>query len=58
MDIPALSMAMSQINTSNAIGVCMLKKSMDNMEISGANMTKILEQSVTPNLGGNVDIKL
>lgn len=55
MDISALSISMNQINTSNDVGVAMLAKSLDVMETQGDSMTKMMEASVYPNLGQNID---
>lgn len=55
MDIAALSIAMNQIDLSNDIGVAMLSKSLDMMEVHGEGMTKMMEASVYPNLGQNID---
>lgn len=58
MDIPALSMDMSQINLSSQVGVAMLSKSLDTLEIMGEGMTKMMEASVTPHLGQNIDLSV
>lgn len=58
MDIPALSIAMSQINVTNQYNVAMLSKTLDTMEQSGDMMIKLMEQSVTPHLGQHVDISI
>lgn len=56
MDIAALSMAISLQNVNNDAGVLMLSKSLDTLEETGDNMIKMMEQSVTPNLGQNIDV--
>ena len=62
MDIPALSMAMSQSKLMNDFGVAMLSKSLDNMQDLGATLVETLdasmELSVNPNIGGNFDLKI
>lgn len=58
MDIPALSMAMAQTNVQSDIGVAVLSKSLDTFQDIGDGLTKMMEQSVTPYLGGNIDISL
>ena len=58
MDIPALSIAMSQMEVANQYNVVMLSKTLDTMEQSGAMMIKLMEQSVTPHLGQNIDISV
>ena len=58
MDIPALSMYMAQSQTLSNVGVAVLSQNLDAVRDMGDDMTKMLEQSVTPNLGGNIDISL
>lgn len=55
MDIAALSMSMSSAALCNQIGTAVLSKSLDNMEVMGEGMKKIMEASVQPHLGQNVD---
>lgn len=42
----------------NAVDTAMLKKSLDMVEANGAMLTKMMEQSVNPNIGANIDIRL
>ena len=58
MDIAALSMALSQMNVRQEAGISVMKKSMDQAEMSEDNMVKMLEQSVQPHIGGTVDLRL
>ena len=58
MDIAALSTAMSLSNVQSDFGVAMLDKSLENMEIMGDGMKKIMETSVNPHLGGNIDVSV
>ena len=58
MDIAAISMAMSQQNLMNNVNVALLSKSLDTVETAGADMVKMMEQSVSPNLGQNIDITI
>lgn len=58
MDIAALSMAQSQANLMSAVNVSVLSMSLDSIEESGASMIKMMEQSVNPELGQSIDIKL
>ena len=62
MDIPALSMALSQNKLLNDVGVAMLSKSLDTMQDTGAaivaSIDSIPETSVNPDIGGNIDIKV
>ncbi len=59
IDVAALSMAMSQSKVMNDFSTAMLSKSLDNYQETGDMLTKVvMEQSVAPNVGGNVDISL
>ncbi len=58
MDIASLSTALSMTQTSNDFGVVMLSKQLDSMETMGDSMVKLMERSVTPHLGGNIDISI
>jgi len=55
MDIASLSTAMSTQNILNDVSVAMLSKSLDTVEDMGNGMVKIMESSVTPYLGQNID---
>lgn len=55
MDIASLSTAMSTQNILNDVSVAMLSKSLDTVEDMGDRMVKIMESSVTPYLGQNID---
>lgn len=57
MDIPALSVAMSQANLINDCNIAVLAKTLDTVEESGELMIQMMEQSVTPHLGANIDIR-
>ncbi len=58
MDIAALSISMAQANVSSDFGIAMLDKSLETLEDTGNGFVKMMEQSVAPNLGSNVDISL
>lgn len=65
MDIAALSMGLSQMKVAREASVSVLKMAMDNMKGQGVDLTrmlevntKMMEQSVNPHVGGNIDIKL
>jgi hypothetical protein len=42
----------------NAIDTSILKKSLDSTEQTGAMITKMMEQSVNPNIGANIDVRI
>ena len=58
MDIPALSMYMAQSQTLSSVGIAVLDQNLEQVQGMGDDMTKMLEQSVNPNLGGTIDISL
>jgi len=70
MDIAALSMGMSQMNLHQQASMSVMKMAMDTAKgqtVDLVNMldasvvntdTKVMEHSVTPHLGGTIDISL
>lgn len=58
MDIPALSIAMSATQLQSSWGIAMMANSMDMAEQTGDAIVRLLESSVTPELGQNIDIRL
>ncbi len=52
------NIAVSGTSSMNAIDISLLKKSLDAVEMNGAMMTQMMEQSVNPNIGANIDIRL
>lgn len=65
LDIPALSMGISQMNVQQQASLSLMKKAMDTSEQQGEFMTEImdqpaiqkLEQAAQPHLGATVDFK-
>ncbi len=55
MDIAGLSMSMSNQKISDEVSVLVMKKSLDTLETAGEGMQKMMEASVTPYLGQNID---
>ena len=53
-----LGLQISDTRTMNAIDVAMLKKSLDTVETTGDMVTQMMERSVNPNIGANIDIRL
>ena len=65
MDIAALSMGLSQIRIAQQVNISVMKMSMDSAKTQMTDLTqmmesntKIMEQSVNPHIGGNIDISL
>ena len=58
MDIAGLSSNLSTINVVNDVQVAVLRQSLDTLETSGDSLTKMMEASVNPELGQNIDIRI
>ena len=63
MNIEALSMATSMVNTQNAYSVAMLSKSLDQFSAEGSQIVEMMdaaamELSVNPHIGSNIDIRV
>lgn len=58
MDLTAVAAAIPTMNLGNAIGAKVAKLAMDQMEIAGDGMKKMMEMSVNPNLGANIDVSI
>ncbi|HEX3078693.1 MAG TPA: YjfB family protein [Lachnospiraceae bacterium] len=58
MDIAAYSSSMSLQNVNMQVSTSVLKMSMDTLEEAGESMIKMMEQSVNPNVGSNIDISI
>ncbi|HEX3021810.1 MAG TPA: YjfB family protein [Lachnospiraceae bacterium] len=58
MDITAYTNAMSLQNVNMQVSASVLKMSMDTVEEASECMIKMMEQSVNPNVGSNIDISI
>ncbi|MBE5942612.1 MAG: putative motility protein [Lachnospiraceae bacterium] len=61
MEINGMGMATTVLANSSpqsAVGLMMLNKAMDTDQVNGDLMTKMLERSVNPMVGQNIDIRL
>lgn len=56
--IGSTSIYVSDTGSMNAIDLSLLKKSLDAVEINGDMITKMMEQSVNPLIGSNIDVRL
>ncbi|MDD6328794.1 MAG: YjfB family protein [Eubacteriales bacterium] len=56
--IGSMDLMVSGTDNMNMIDISILKKSLDSVETSGAMLIRMMEQSVNPNLGANIDIRL
>ena len=58
MDVAGLSTALSSTQLVNNVQVAVLKQSLDTLETNGDGLTKMMETSVNPGLGQNIDIRI
>lgn len=58
MDITALSTELNRIDTNNSIGVAVLAKSLETMDTQGTALQKMMELSVNPDIGSNIDVSV
>ena len=58
MTIAGLSTNISTSGITNDIQIAMLKKNLDTVETAGADIAKMMEASVTPELGQNIDLRI
>ena len=58
MDIASYSMANATNNLMQSVGVSMLSKTLDSQEMQGDALAKMMEMSVNPTVGANIDIRL
>lgn len=58
MDIAALSTSLSQASLAQAVSVKVLNIAKNEAVQQGSDMVRMLEQSVQPNLGQNLDIRI
>ncbi len=57
MDIAALSIMMNHSQVKQQANISVMKMTMNTAEQNNMNLTKMLEQSVLPHLGGKIDLK-
>ncbi|MGP1432750.1 MAG: YjfB family protein [Catonella sp.] len=58
MSIASLSTDMAMAKTMTEVSTAVMKQNMDVNETLGNEMIKMMEKSVQPHLGNNVDVKL
>lgn len=56
MDISALPGALRAADINSQLGTAILSKSLETVEDMGDSMIKMMEQSVHPELGRNIDV--
>lgn len=58
MDIAGVSMAMSQSKVNDQAGIQLMKIAMNTGNENATAMTQMLQQSVNPNVGQHIDIRV
>lgn len=58
MDIAALSTSMAMTDVANQASIRVLSMSLDDLETSGDDLRKMMEMSVNPGLGANIDVSV
>lgn len=58
IDIPAYSVMNSSMNIMSQFSVAMLDKTLDMQKSMGDSLTHMMELSVNPSVGGNIDIRV
>lgn len=55
MSISSLAINANSINTGSTVGLAMVKKSLEAMDTEGEGVRQMLEASVNPSVGQNID---
>ncbi len=58
MDVASMSMMQAQQNVMQAMNIKLMDNVLEQSEANSAALTKMMESSVTPNLGQSIDIRL
>lgn len=58
MDIAALASIQKMSNVRGQAAIAVASQVKDMVEQNGANLVRMMESSVTPHVGGNIDVKL
>ena len=56
--VGSIGLSVSDVDSMNMIDISILKKSLDAVEQNGDFLIQMIEQSINPNLGSNIDIRL
>jgi hypothetical protein len=58
MDITSISTVLAQNNLQQSVGISVLNNAKNQEVQEGQDIVKMMEQSVQPNLGGNLNIRV
>lgn len=56
--ITTLASGMAQMKTLSTVNTALMSMSLDNANAQGGELVKMMEQSVNPSVGGNIDISV
>lgn len=56
--VGSIGLSVTDVDSMNMIDISILKKSLDTVEQNGDFLIQMMEQSINPNLGSNIDIRL
>lgn len=56
--IPTLAMGMAQMKTLQTVNTALMGMALDTAKVEGSGLTKMMEQSVYPSIGGNIDVSV
>lgn len=56
-DIASLSIGMKQDSLAQSLSISLVKKTLDSSNENSQNLIKMMELTVNPNLGSNLDVK-
>jgi hypothetical protein len=58
MDVAAVSVELKNVQLAQKVDVALAKKVMDMSKENAQALAGMMERSVNPNLGGNIDVKV
>jgi len=56
--IPTLAMGMAQMDTLSKVNTSLLDMSLDSFSAQASELTKMMELSVNPSVGSNIDVSV
>ena len=58
IDVVSYAVSQASTNLMSDISIAVLDKAMDMQKMMGEQLTKLMESSVNPAVGGNVDVRI
>lgn len=56
--VPSIATGLAGVTAQNNVATAVLAKTLDNMDASGTELARMIERSVTPGLGENIDVRV